>query len=1252
MKNQKYLLILICFIAFLQVKGQVYDSISYPVVYTCDTAGYTSTTVNPDRSLSELFDQNIWLPNIDGGIIPRDIIEVEYGSSQTKIYVYGKSRIYVFNPSNFQHINTIDISEVAQYNEEPAWIEQMFSPTNYFAYNETDELLYCVTEERKIIEIDPSNDSFDEVIEWYGYYDPIDLYTTTFLKFDDRTNRLYWVVEQLANDSYLFVYNTTNYSLVHYEKFDGDRIKDIEVNEDLDEFYLSIDKEYRVYNTSDYSYSTISNGSNYSGDLLYINEGTGGIHKLFCFTKDFRNVTSYVKVLDFNTTGPETSFTQPNSGGTTCYYNPADGYVYVGLRGTDDLWIFDPDATGYTTIDEIDTRKTQTDEGEYNEPLSITNLDGYVIIGKYHETVAVKRSDYSVELVKEGYRNEFFRTISNADKAFIIGTNTGTIDIVEIDVYNDVVLEDPLNIGANVRIGEFNPSTNKAYFYNDALRGNSEVIILNTLTNEINTVVVAENISDLVINEDDNKILVSTYDGSTKIKVIDGDTDELLPDQNNNWIQLGYQFHSCISMFLAPDDYLYCLVRNANGNKTNVVVYDVDNGYSVAGYKEYAPEEIDGEFCYNPVNTNVYVTVREIEGTSYSNFTEITKRGGISFQDYTVSADPFHMACNIAENKIIVGHIGESINYLSIFDCGSPTPGFSQLTIPGIEYYVFDLEYDEANELVYAAYNNTSTSGEIALVKANTVAETISVPLYTTSLKYYSGNGLMYAYNPFNNGNDNEAEVWQIAVTDDGSGGFTTQTTSVPLTNKHFSKDMDDRFRHDLLINPVNNKLYVANALFSNVSVVNLPEIYLIDTYDNKDYKWLSFPRLERINNGTVSVQTALGGNRIVPNTYNNGSNLQFMALTEPQGPVYNTVTNDDWQSGGNLPNVQSTLGYKLNLHYTDPYPDNIYLNFYGTVLDENENVVVYDDKECWVGYWLYEEQSPFEAIPESVLDYLDLMKSERWVCVKEWLPVNGMLEPQWVCATHTGSSPTLRYADMVILESFANQDISFSWINSGSTTTSSQKTAPEYYEYEEQADYTSYIIELDATDNPEEIAAFVGDTCVGASKVLPADTAVLVPGFTEGFEGEVTFEEYYGVEKSGKPALTSYYVNNAETRTWDKRSIHTSEDLDHYLISFKKDNETNSEQSIINEVSIWPNPASDKIQFNIQAQKGTFVQISLLDIAGWILDTPFAKEMHSESISGEIKLVDNKGHQLKPGIYLLEIKAGQYVETKKIIVK
>jgi len=32
--------------------------------------------------------------------------------------------------------------------------------------------------------------------------------------------------------------------------------------------------------------------------------------------------------------------------------------------------------------------------------------------------------------------------------------------------------------------------------------------------------------------------------------------------------------------------------------------------------------------------------------------------------------------------------------------------------------------------------------------------------------------------------------------------------------------------------------------------------------------------------------------------------------------------------------------------------------------------------------------------------------------------------------------------------------------------------------------------------------------------------------------------------------------------------------------------------------------------------------------------------------------LVDNKGHQLKPGIYLLEIKAGQYVETKKIIVK
>jgi len=505
---------------------------------------------------------------------------------------------------------------------------------------------------------------------------------------------------------------------------------------------------------------------------------------------------------------------------------------------------------------------------------------------------------------------------------------------------------------------------------------------------------------------------------------------------------------------------------------------------------------------------------------------------------------------------------------------------------------------------------------------------------------------------PYNYNSDKGTQIWEMLVTKDDLGNYSHSSRAIPLNNKHAPKLGGGFVNHDILMDQNSGYIYVANAAFSNISKVQMAEIYELGTEDNDDYKWLSFPRLVRDINAEEDVQTVLGGNRIVPNNYNNGSNLQFMNLDDPQLPVYNTVTLGDWQAEGDLDKVASTLGYKLQLKYDNPYPDNSYIYFYGNVLDENENVVVYEDKESWVGYWLTEEQSPFEAIPESVLDYLDLIKTERWVCVKEWLPVNGMLEPQWVCGTHTSSNPTLRYADLVIFESFANENISFPWVNSGSTSTSSQKGAPENYNFDEQADYTSYIIELDATDNPEEIAAFVGDTCVGASKVLPADTAVLVPGYTEGFEGEVIFEEYYGVEKSGKPAIKSYYVNNPETRSWDKRSIHTAEENDHYLISFKKDSKISDEPKTVSYVNIWPNPASDKVKYNIQAEKGTLVQIYLLDIAGRMLNTPFAREMHSESISGEIKMVDSKGHQLKPGIYLVEIKAGQTVETKKIIVK
>jgi hypothetical protein len=48
--------------------------------------------------------------------------------------------------------------------------------------------------------------------------------------------------------------------------------------------------------------------------------------------------------------------------------------------------------------------------------------------------------------------------------------------------------------------------------------------------------------------------------------------------------------------------------------------------------------------------------------------------------------------------------------------------------------------------------------------------------------------------------------------------------------------------------------------------------------------------------------------------------------------------------------------------------------------------------------------------------------------------------------------------------------------------------------------------------------------------------------GYIEGMEGEVSFEEYYGSEKTAKPPIRSLLVNYLNTGFWEQRSIGSGE--------------------------------------------------------------------------------------------------------------
>ncbi|MCF6171565.1 MAG: T9SS type A sorting domain-containing protein [Bacteroidales bacterium] len=469
-------------------------------------------------------------------------------------------------------------------------------------------------------------------------------------------------------------------------------------------------------------------------------------------------------------------------------------------------------------------------------------------------------------------------------------------------------------------------------------------------------------------------------------------------------------------------------------------------------------------------------------------------------------------------------------------------------------------------------------------------------------------------------------------------------------------------------INPYTNKIYLPNGGHSCVSKVPFVAreplaLRPAKKKDNNDnyvsLTWLSFPRMDRtIGNGDeIPVNFVLGGDNIIPNSYYIGSELQNLPL-EGEEVLSNTYDGSSWETGPSidLPYIFSELGYKLQLDYgnEDP-PGKKWLLLTGTVLDPDVPVIVYPEHENWEGYWLYQSQSPFDAIPDEVLDQLIYMEAQNWACMKRTGSYKDNQQPTWICSVHTGigqiGKVSLDYGDMVILESSASETIEFEWQGYGSPPEGQIKPDVEYYQFEEQSDYTAFFIELDSTENPQEIAAFIGDSCVGATTVLPDDTTALVPGYIEGMEGDVTFEEYYGSEKTAKPPIRSYLVNDLNTGNWELRTIRSGERKGHYLISFGKQAENTYPDNAATAFRIWPNPASGSLFYSFLLEDDAFVNISIFDISGKRVANPVDEPMPAGSLTGELSLTDFSGGKLKPGVYLVKAKLGDSLLIRKVIV-
>jgi len=1259
---KKLIITIIAYASFLLMGyGQSEPEItSTAISFPDETLNQTLPFVPFDNTSSSLI-ENVSVSDNLQGAVPMDIVYLE---SANRFYVYGKRRLLVIDGATNEITNSIEISTHSQYepvkrNGENTSLHEI----HLVHVNQNGiDYLYCVTESLDIIKINTVDETWETMINTPPNL-PIDnFYMNTQLKYDVRTDKLYWMVNFDLDGSSVFIYNVNETSLTLDKRLDltepPQMIRDIEINSETDEFYIAVSNQLRAYNSIDLSFTILVNDAEQKGDLLYINEN--GLHKLFSFVHDYLDDESLVHEVDFNNNGYLTSFDSPMTRETACYYNPVTNKIYVGfdrLSGADhDIHILDPVTRTWGP-----SFNTNIYSPHYrNEPVSFNRFNNNVVLCKNNETVLINEQDYSFSLLETAQYNMYLKVAASDDKAMVISTWSGKI--IVIGTSNSIV--DKIDVGASLYFGCYNAKKSKAYFYHKDSQGKSKVYILNTLTNEISNVEMGNNISDMFVYAPDeytNRVYVSTFDETHMIKAIDGETNEITDSQY--WIFLNEDY--CTSMFLAPNNKLYCMVGmdNLENNRASLEIRDASNSFNHLSSHYYPTINgaLDGEFCYNPNIDKVYAIAYDINGTpAFGKLTEIDGTTNEPTNEYNIGNLPVNIVCNQLNNKVYIQH-ATTQQSITVYN-----PKVDLFTYVNIGASSWNIEYDKTRDLVFVLYIEHETP-KLGIIDDETFVQGIYLPNSTYSIRFNPGNSDIYAYVAHNRNSTipEENEIWQCRLVNYISPtNYSIETNVIPLGNWHTKKFDGYLFDNDILFDENQNRIYVANGGHSNISVLSYEPVDYLSIRFESEGTWLSIPRHERTTTAQLTPTEDVFDQENISFGFNT-QKLEYNYINENDAAGhenivyanYNIFNNPAWDySDGTMNNINSTRGYELTSENTDFE----LLRLTGEQQDPTTSIELYCKKENWIGYFLEEEQDVFDALASIEPDIYHI-RHQDYNCWRHDFPVPSVcgsttksttdITPgTWVCDRRR---PVIKYGDMIKVTPL--EDIfGFQWISSGSIPSSEGRPPVEYYSYTELIDYETFVIELDSSEmNPTEIGAFVNDTCVGACSVTETDSVVVLSAYLEIAPGDsVVFEKHYGTAKMSNSIVDNYYVKNRNSELFEKRAVLTGEKQQAFIISFRKEKEKENDKTKDISINIFPNPAHNIVQFKLITEAGVQMNISLLDINGKKIAQLIHEENKSGTFIGKVLLNDQNGNKLTPGIYFIRFIIDETVETRKLVVQ
>ena len=1091
------------------------------------------------------------------------------------------------------------------------------------------------------------------------------------LVYDNHYSRIVWMIRGMANNSensksWLCTVNlsSSNYPIQIVQCLDF-IITDFAINDIVGNNIIYVG----VFTGDDTGYWALLDRDDFQpvpgkqvpvnfrpGLIQYVH--TDDVHQVYCLPGvNPSTTTTTIKIYegDISSHDPLTMLS-PAAGYTCAGFNDYHNHLFLGAYAEptvtefNDVYVFQFQNNTSPPVIKCSLNTYQPSEVRQNAPLAIKSVnDDQVLVMKRHEIIQLNYTvnnpcPYSYIKLLGAYANCFRNAeVTDDSRIFITKLSGG---FLEYDISNIPWLLTDHQTGHSVHSSILSSLTGKKYFYSKDHFANGDLFIdENTGGSSLINYPLTNPVGDCIFNPFQNQVLISDFTGSPNLYL---KAYSEIPGGLSTQYSMSMDIGTFNSKMTVSRNGELLLLTGVNNVEPKIKIFDA----TVAHYAFIAQIDLTGYFTGSDwlevaYADNKYQTYFVV-GDAYDPDSERTLPETQS-TSYFFVLDPGnyplspHIEIDHDNPRFLEtmqeGEFEETTLYKA-FIAGTE-PYFTEVSIEGhnlnmvathkqvmnpitalklISYYG---ESGIVNKLYITTWNGSSTA--IWTYEPGTdenPVEIAQIDTYISKMDYNEKTLLLYLYGIEND----ELRLAQMDVLGQFDGEVKELNIHSLPTDKLSAVVVKT---NELLFDNENHVVDIPNGEFSSISRLGVS----FERLPLKDkVSWISFPRLERFDNNPVPSQERLEKIAPIP-TYIHLTHY----FPENEQTYDKTKINNQWT--GDLIEIISTLGYKLET-------DNIGISVYslpGTVLNPNTTMLLYGLKSNWTGYYLPYTQNPFEAIGEEFLEHMNILKGQYWTCTKKDPGHTKSSESIWACACQQGRVE-IKYGDMI--EIYPTEDIpEFHWQMTGMQQEAESKLPSLSFHYEEQAEYDALFIELDTLDLPDEIGAFAGDSCIGATTVLPSDTMAMICAYTEGFEGEeITFELLYPT-KSARPRCRDYSVLNIASGILEKRRIVAGENQPYFLVSLKSQENIPSDQTAFN-VNVRPNPIKDEFTVSYFTGQEVLVELSLINALG----LPVRSWQRGFQGAGNYSMtIPTAG--LPSGCYYLKAKAGNAVEIQKIMI-